>query len=173
MLPRERVSAFAAEHGDGLLRLAYLLTGGRAAEAEDLVQTVLLRMLERDLSDVGSLGAYARRALVNEQHSRGRRESVGRRVLPRVWRPEPVVDPDVADRVALLEALRGLGDRERAAVVLRYWGDLPDEEIAEVLGCARATVRSLVHRALPRLREAIGEHDDPEAPTSTTGEPQP
>ncbi|WP_205859411.1 SigE family RNA polymerase sigma factor [Phycicoccus flavus] len=113
VLSRDRVSAFAAEHGDGLLRFAYLLTGGRTAEAEDLVQTVLLRMLERDLGGIESLASYARRALVNEQHSRGRHESVGRRVLHRVWRPEAVPDPDVADRVVVLEALRGLGERER------------------------------------------------------------
>ena len=171
-MSRDRVSAFVAEHGDGLLRFAFLLTGGRCAEAEDLVQTVLLRMLERDLSGVGSLGAYARRALVNEQHSRGRRESVGRRVLHRLWRPDSATDPDVVDRVAVLEALRALGDRERAAVVLRYWEDLPDEEIAEVLGCASATVRSLVHRALPRLRAAIGDPDGPDASTPTTRKPQ-
>ena len=62
---------------------------------------------------------------------------------------------DPGERLDVLAALRTLGEKERAAVVLRYWADLPDDEIAETLGCARATVRSLVHRALPRLREQL------------------
>lgn len=55
----------------------------------------------------------------------------------------------------MLAALEALSERERIAVVLRYYEDLPDEEIAAVLDCSRSTVRSLVHRALPTLREHL------------------
>ena len=57
--------------------------------------------------------------------------------------------------MAVFAALRELGDRERAAIVLRYYEDLPDQRIAEALGCSRATVRSLVHRAMPKLRARL------------------
>lgn len=151
----DALEAFVLERGPALQRFAFLLTAGRGPEAEDLVQTVLARMLQRDLGPVEDLTAYARRALVNEHTSAGRRESTRRRALPRLAAEDRGTDADPADRFAVLAALRTLGDRERAAVVLRYYADLPDEEIADELGCARATVRSLVHRALPRLREHL------------------
>lgn len=152
---RTAMAAFAEEHGTSLLRFAYLLTGGRGAEAEDLVQTVLARMLERGVADLERPVAYARRAMVNEQHTSGRREQTRRLALPRLVVDEGAVTQDPGERLDVLAALRTLGEKERAAVVLRYWADLPDDEIAETLGCARATVRSLVHRALPRLREQL------------------
>ena len=63
--------------------------------------------------------------------------------------------PEPEDRLAVLDALRDLTERERTVIVLRYYEDLPDVEIAEIIGCSRSTVRSVVHRALPKLRERL------------------
>ena len=61
----------------------------------------------------------------------------------------------MADRLVLAEALDRLPVRQRAALVLRYWHDLPEREIARVLGCAPGTVKSLLSRALATLREEV------------------
>ena len=145
---------FLRREGQGLLRFAYLLTGGQAAVAEDLVQTVLARLLRRGIDDLADPRTYARRSIVNENHSLSRRAAAQLRALARHGPGEAAEarTEQTEDRAALFAALRTLSDRERAAVVLRYYEDLPDDQIAQVLGCSRPTVRSLVHRALPKLR---------------------
>lgn len=159
---RTDVEAFAAEHGDALMRFAFLASGGRGAEAEDAVQEVMLRLTERGLAGIADPMAYCRRAVLNEQKSVSRRAAVALRALPRLVdiarasEPTPLTD----ERQALLHALRQLRRREREAVVLRYFEDLDDEQIADVLGCSRSTVRSLVHRALPRLKALLDSHAD-------------
>jgi RNA polymerase sigma factor (sigma-70 family) len=156
----DEVGAFAREHGPALTRFAYLLTGGRAAQAQDLVQSVLTTLVSRGLEGLDHPLGYARTALLNEHRSQGRRSLTEQR-----WQPRLVEAPlddgaqegTTGDRLVLLAALRELTDREREVVVLRYFLDLPDAEIAESLGCRRATVRSLAHRALPKLRQRLGE----------------
>jgi RNA polymerase sigma factor (sigma-70 family) len=148
---------FAAAHGQALLTFAYLLTGGHRAQAEDLVQTVLTRLVARGLQGLDEPRAYARRSLVNEYTSQGRRGSTYQRVLAR-WSGsdrDHAPGPQPEDRLAVLDALRDLTERERSVIVLRYYEDLPDVEIAEIVGCSRSTVRSIVHRALPKLRERL------------------
>lgn len=150
------LGAFADAHGQALTRFAYLLTGGRDA-AEDLVQTVLLRLMSRGIADLADPVAYARRSLVNEHRDQLRRNT--HRAAHRATHeppPDLVRDPASAeDRLAVLAALAVLTARERAAVVLRYYEDLADQDIAGLLGCSRATVRSLIHRATPKLRRAL------------------
>ena len=149
---------FAAAHGQALLVFAFLLTGGDRGQAEDLVQTVLARLVERGLHDLDNPRAYARRSIVNEYATLGRRASAQQRVLTR-WSGgarDRAPASDLEDRLAVLDTLQVLTERERAVVVLRYYEDLPDEEIAEVVGCSRSTVRSLVHRAMPKLRAGLG-----------------
>ena len=92
---------------------------------------------------------YLRTAVVNGCRSLGRRQ-----VLERARRPRP---PDPAELGAdeLWDALAALTDRQRAAVVLRFWCDLPDAEIATALGCREPTVRTSLHRALAKLRKEI------------------
>lgn len=149
-------AAFADAHGQALLRLAYLLCAGDAAAAEDLVQSVLLRLLARGLDGLENPLAYARRALVNQHRDQLRRTQVQRRAGPRLVEPEASnADAGVEDRLVVLDALDTLSTRERVAVVLRFYEDLPDDQIAQVLGCSRVTVRSLVHRATPKLRSAL------------------
>ena len=111
-----------------------------------------------------SLDLDAGRCLAVVGESGAGKSTLGRLVL-RLVEPDAGSTPGPEERMAVFAALRSLSERERAAVVLRYYEDLPDQQIAEALGCSRATVRSLVHRALPKLRARL----DDEA-TSRTDE---
>jgi RNA polymerase sigma factor (sigma-70 family) len=133
------------------IRLATMLTGSRAA-AEEIVQDVFLRVHLR-WNEVEHPPAYVRQAVVNACHSHRRGEERAARREAHVAVAEAVVDP-VPDH-GLRAALRALPDRQRAVLVLRYFEDLPDEEIARLLGCRRATVRSTARRALLQLREVV------------------
>jgi RNA polymerase sigma factor (sigma-70 family) len=92
---------------------------------------------------------YVRTAVVNRCRSWGRR-----RRLEHERRPAPS-EPTPFHADELWDALLRLDPRRRAAVVLRFYLDLPDTEIAELLGCRRATVRTSIHRALRTLRQEI------------------
>lgn len=151
---------FAAQHGPALVKFSYLLTGGQVAEADDLVQSVFARLAARGMHGIDDPAHYVRRAIVNEHRSRGRHAAVVNRAMPRLVDPQHSHELEESeDRILLLEALKALSDRERTAVVLRYYVDLPDDEIATVLTCSRATVRSVIHRALPKLRTRLGQAD--------------
>jgi RNA polymerase sigma-70 factor (sigma-E family) len=154
--PPDELAEFAAQEGSGLMRFAFLLTGDAHA-AEDLVQTVLERLTKRGISDLDDPAMYARRALLNLHRTIGRRASTYLRVVRGLPVRETAPTPDLELRDAVRRALRTLNNRQRAAIVLRYYEDRPDEEIAEILGCERATVRSLVARALPKLRPYLEE----------------
>lgn len=150
-------TAWVEEHGERLLRSAYLLTGSRVA-AEDLVQAVLTRALPRwrTLASTQDPLAYVRRALVNERTDRWRRNP-DREVLaaapPEGEQQDLSVVVDLRDE--LVKALQTLPHGQRAAVVLRYLEDLPDDDIAVLLGCSVATVRSQISRGLAKLRPVI------------------
>lgn len=142
---------------DTLLREAYLLTGDTHL-AEDLVQTTLAkayvawrRVLTADAPD-----AYVRRILINAHHSARRRLRVRELLtgsVPEVFAPGGGVgDPASAERLDVVRALMALPLRQRTAVVLRYWADLPEGEVAAVMGCSVGAVRSQAHRGLERLR---------------------
>ena len=152
------LTRFVDEQGAALQRFAWLLTRD-PERAADLTQTVLLRLARRGVADLDDPVVYARRALVNEHRSQGRTTGARVRALTRLGTPAVPHAPDPAqatgDRDAIWRALEGLTERQRAAVVLRYYEDLPDERIGEVLGCRPATVRSLVARSMPVLREAL------------------
>jgi RNA polymerase sigma factor (sigma-70 family) len=158
----DRLASFVENDGQALVRFAYLLTGGRGDDAQDLVQDVLLNLSARGVDDLDEIGPYARRAVINAHRSIGRRAKVRLKALARL---SPVAEGTSTSgaseaRLVVLDALSQLGYRERAAVVMRYLEDLPDDEIAEILGVSRSTVRSLIHRALPRLRERISMDDE-------------
>ena len=141
----------------GLLQFTRVLTGDRGL-AEDLVQEVLIRLHERrdGLGDIDNLSAYARRMVVNEYVSWGRKWF---RVRPTAVLREPPPQPDHADRHAEHDWLRGelakLPRRQRAVLVLRYYAGLSDAQIAVELGCSEGTVRSHASRALAALRVEI------------------
>ena len=135
-------------HFASLMRVACLMSDSVAA-AEDAVHEVFIRCAPR-LDQLDHPASYLRVAVVNECRRRHRK-----------WKREHhSAVPDQTDEVPheLLEtraALSRLSTRKRAAVVLRYFVDIPDEEIAEVLGCRPSTVRSLLRRAITELKEEL------------------
>ncbi len=159
----EDFRAFAASRWPGLVRLAFGLTGDRFL-AEDIAQTALARayVAWRRVSRADDPDAYVRRILVNTSNRRFRR----RRVTEQPGNlPETPVDGPadlIGERTALVAALRQLPPRQRAVIVLRYWQDLTDAQIAAALGCSPGTVRSQLARALAKLRvdPALGEGDE-------------
>ena len=151
----ESFEGFVRSRTAALLRLAYLLAGDRQL-AEDLVQEVLVKA-HRRWSRVGSADnadAYVRRMLVNEHLSRRRRRSSGELPTDEVADTSRVNDSQdaVAARDEMWRLLAALPARQRAVLVLRYYAELNDAQIAALLGCAVGTVRSLASRGLARLR---------------------
>lgn len=146
---------WAHRAGPGLRRIAGLLCD-HAADADDLVQETLVKVYLRwsRISRLENPDGYVRTMLVNQHVSMRRSQSRDRRGRRWPGAPAAVEDrvPRVVDRSALAGALAGLGARQRAVVVLRYYCDLSDEQIADALGCSPKTVRSQASRALARLR---------------------
>jgi RNA polymerase sigma-70 factor (sigma-E family) len=148
-------TAFVAERGQTLLRVAHALTGDPRS-AEDLVQGALAKAYARWPRIHGDAEAYVRRILYNDRIS-GWRRAGRQREVPMADVPEPAGrEADVAERLALRQALLTLPDRQRAVLVLRYLEDRSVEETAAVLGCRPGTVASQASRALAKLRELIG-----------------
>lgn len=161
--PRPDFECFVQARAASLFRTALALSCQDRAEAEDLLQVCLERVY-RHWHRIAIQGVeperYARRILVNAALDR-------RRWLRR--RPEWPLSaagaglsvPDqvgkVAERDALVRALGTLPARQRSALVLRYFDDLDDSEIAAALGCSPGTVRSHLSRGLARLRQVMGE----------------
>lgn len=137
-----------AEMRGPMIRLAYLLTGNGAV-AEDLVQDSFTRLYER-WSDVQRPGAYLRTSVLNACRGYHRR-----RFRERSHFTDLVPDEVSTETPAVLDALARLPYRQRAALVLRFYEDRPERDIADALGCRPATVRSLVHRGLMTLRKAM------------------
>lgn len=157
-----------------LFRLALVLTGWDKAAAEDVLQIALERAYRhrRQLFRHGSAEPYVRRIVVNAATD-------WRRIRRR--RAEQSLDAaadlaatdrtrQVADRDVLVRALVALAPKQRAVLVLRYWEDVPDAEIAATLHCSAATVRSQASRALARLRELSGDPSARRSELSTRGE---
>ena len=150
-----------------LLRTAYLQTGDLHA-AEDHLQTALAKLyLAWDrVSDAPSVDAYARKILVNEHTSMWRRLWRHREVVTDTRDHHVPVAAEEYDGVgdALWEAVRGLPERQRAVVVLRYYEQLSERETAEALGISVGTVKSQASRALDTLRvhlsDSWGGHGD-------------
>ncbi len=142
---------FVVARRGALLRTAYLLTGNHH-DAEDLVQSALIKVVPKWARIRDRPEPYVRQVLARESVNRWR----GRR-----WRevttevvPEAMHHPsaDSADRIALLEDLRRLSPRQRAVLVLRYFDDLTEADTAEALGISVGTVKSHARDALARMR---------------------
>jgi len=134
-------------HAD-MVRLAYLLTGSPEV-AQDVVQDAFVSV-HRSWSRVREPRPYLRRAVVNACTSHHRRAFRERGATESHAQASVSLGAD-----ELFDVLEALPARQRAAIVLRYWDDLDEREIAEVLGCRPGTVGSLLHRAVARLREVI------------------
>jgi RNA polymerase sigma-70 factor (sigma-E family) len=160
-----KLAELYVRYADGAVRLAYLTTGDLAL-AEDLVQDAFVRLAGRlvHLRDPGAFEAYLRRTVVNLSRSHFRRKKVERAYLARAGSEIGVHDGgssggSVEERDALWQALQRLSSRQRVAIVLRFYEDLPEREIAEILRCRPGTVKSLVSRGLETMRREIRGED--------------
>jgi RNA polymerase sigma-70 factor (sigma-E family) len=155
----EEFDTFMRGRWPTMVRLAYGLTGD-AGHAEDLAQAAFARAYASwgRVQRAGDPDAYVRRIVINEHRS-----------LFRKHRVTEELRGDLADTAgqqrgpeeqqALLDALRALGPRQRAVVVLRYWLDLSEAETAAALNCSVGTVKSQASRALATLRKSAAADD--------------
>jgi RNA polymerase sigma-70 factor (sigma-E family) len=142
-----RFEEFYRAQYEPMLRLAYLLTGSRSA-AEDLVQDSFISLQPRYPALTAPV-AYLRRTVTNacySWHRRRRREQAYQLDL---------VEEAAPEHDEMWDALAKLAPRRRAALVLRYYMDLSEADIATALGCRPGTVKSLTHRALADLKEEL------------------
>lgn len=168
---------FVRARGTALLRTAHLLTTNRAL-AEDLLQTSLTKtyLAWPRLRDPAAAEAYTRRVLANSSVSWWRQKR-NRLELPSETLPDAGVDHPaavLAERAAMMDALRQLSPQQRAVLVLRFYEDQSEAEIAATLGLSTGTVKSHASRGLARLRLLLGESDHVAAgdvPTTTSEEP--
>jgi RNA polymerase sigma-70 factor (sigma-E family) len=157
----ETFDAFVRARAEYFLRVSVLLTGS-VPEGEDLLQTSLVRLYRAwPRLDVSSSApdAYLRKVLVNARRSWWQVR----------WRHESPVDsiPDVADfgdftdqyavGAAVRSALAVLPRQQRAVLVLRYVEDLPESQVASLLGVSAGTVKTHAHRGLRALRKSLGD----------------
>lgn len=154
--PGLRFADFVQANARSLFGTAYVLTGDADA-AEELLQDTLARTFAKWSRVEASQQpiAYVRRSLVNRFIS-GRRLAATRDValteIPERAGPADI-EGTVTDRHLIVSLMGDLPAQQRAAIVLRYLHDLPDAEIAQALGCRQATVRSLISRAVARMRK--------------------
>jgi RNA polymerase sigma-70 factor, ECF subfamily len=154
----EAFTAFVAARSTALLRTAFLLTGD-LAQAEDLLQTALAKTyLAWDrIKDMGAVEAYVRRVMVTTHVSwwrrlRNREVPVAEPPEPSTWGDEPEL---AAERESAWRLLAELPVRQRTALVLRYWGELSEAEIAREMGCSPGTVKTHAARGLAALRARL------------------
>ena len=157
----QAVTAIYERHALGLTRLAFLMLGDRQA-AEDVVQEAfcgLYRAWDRMPDHTHAVG-YVRASVLNGSRSALRRS----RRVPRPVAAEAAAAASAEDTVLAGErqretvaALRRLPPRQREAVVLRYFADLPEQETAAAMGVSRGTVKSTTSRALAALARMLQE----------------
>jgi RNA polymerase sigma-70 factor (sigma-E family) len=154
---------FVVARSGALMRLAYLLAGGDQHAAEDLLQIALARTAAH-WGRIDSPETYVRRVMyrqqVNSWRLKWRKREVQFAVLPEPGLPEPVPSDDMSAvdlKLTVRRALTRITPRQRTMLILRFFEDLPEAEVARILGCSVGTVRSTTHRSLARLRELAPE----------------
>jgi RNA polymerase sigma-70 factor (sigma-E family) len=161
-MTRHDFDGFVAESTGGLLRTAYLIAGD-LHEAEDLVQETLFKVARRwpRVTRMDHPAAYARRILVNLALRGGSKRSRRRTELSEARPGEPTAPAAALDRHDELHAaLAALPPRTRAVLVLRYFLDLPEAEVAAALDCSLGTVKSTASRGLARLEQTLRPTND-------------
>lgn len=163
----EAFDGFVAARWNALVRTAFLLTGDQQL-AEDLVQTALEKTVRHwaSVRRSDAVEAYVRRTMYREHISRWRRLRLVE--VPSATLPEPRPAGDsaadqVGDRLVLWEALMRVGRRQRTVLVLRYFEDMSEQQVADTLDISLSTVKSTARRALTHLRQSCGD------PVSTPG----
>jgi RNA polymerase sigma factor (sigma-70 family) len=147
VVPTVDFEEFFSDRYRSATRFAYLLTGSGEV-AEELAQEAFLQVFRR-WAEIRNPEAYLSRALVSGARSWGRKE---RR------RPTSRMDASVEydpDTIAVRDALWELPERQREALVLRYFLGCIDREIADAMGCPVGTVKSLIHRGLAKMKETL------------------
>jgi RNA polymerase sigma-70 factor (sigma-E family) len=160
---REReIAGLFDRHYAPMCRLAYVILGD-AAMAEEIVMEALVKTFSgwSRIRDVARADAYLRRAVVNLCRSKIRRKAIEARVnamsYRRAERRAPDWDPELHETTRIVwEAVKELPERQRACVVLRYYEDLPEAQIADVLGCSVGTVKSQLSKARAKLESTLG-----------------
>jgi RNA polymerase sigma-70 factor (sigma-E family) len=146
-----------------MVRLAYALTGD-VGHAEDLAQAAFARAYASwgRVRRAGDPDAYVRRIVINEHRSRFRKHRVAEELRGDLTETLAGASQQQGpeEQQALLDALRSLGPRQRAVVVLRYWLDLSEAETAAALNCSVGTVKSQASRALATLRKTTAVRDE-------------
>jgi RNA polymerase sigma-70 factor (sigma-E family) len=155
----QAVAQLYARHYQPLIRLSTLLVRD-AATAEQVVQDafVAMRGAWPRLRDADNALAYLRQAVVNRSRSVLRHRSVASKNLPEAPPDTPGAEhgaPDLLDRPGAGAALRGLPERQREAIILRYYADLSEDQIAAAMRISRGAVKSHTARGLSALREAL------------------
>ncbi|MCX5597706.1 SigE family RNA polymerase sigma factor [Streptomyces phaeochromogenes] len=172
----ERFREFVENRSSALLKTAVLLSGGDRHAAEDLLQSALIKAAGR-WQRIDEPEAYVRQILYRQQVSRWRLKW-RRRELTVAEPPEGTGGTATADassavdlRIVMRGALARLTARQRTVLVLRYFEDLPEADVARILGCSVGTVRSTTHRSLAKLRAlapelaALGPADAEQSPS--------
>jgi RNA polymerase sigma-70 factor (sigma-E family) len=157
----DELAAFLAQRGDHLLRSAALMAGGRQA-GEDLLQAAVERLLAHWRRFDGDPERYLRRIMANLAIDDRRRLGTWQRkarLLRASEQPglDPIAEVDLRD--ALVQMLLQLPARQRTVLVLRYWEQLSEAEIAQLLGWPEGTVKSAAARGLKRLAELADKSD--------------
>jgi len=164
--PRSKeLERLVAERGNWLMTIAIALTGNRA-DAEDLLQAALERLLRHRQGITTDTEGYLRRTLYNLAADRWRHQGAWRRKIPLLraeyTRAGAGAAPDetatVDQRDQLVRLLRQLPPHQRAVILLRYWEQRSEAETAEVLGCSKGAVKSAASKGLHRLRD-LTEHN--------------
>jgi len=155
-----RLEDVYVRHAPAALRLAYFLSGDPEG-ARDLVQDAFVQVAGRFryLRQPDSFDVYLRRTIINLHTSQLRRRKVERSFLAReAALPLPVaVDEGPEMRDEMWREILGLAPRQRAAIVLRFYEDLSEQESAEILGCSVGALNQLVARAMSNLRTSVEE----------------
>lgn len=154
---------FVTQRAPALLRTAFLLCGGDRGAAEDLLQEVLERAYPRWRRIKGRPEPYLRAALANAAANRWRHWSRRVAEVPLEKAPPPTRpghEQQIVDEDQLVRALHTLPPRMRAVLVLRFFDDMSEADIARALRCSTGTVKSQVSRGLARLRELLGDPDE-------------
>jgi RNA polymerase sigma factor (sigma-70 family) len=156
---KPRVEELYAAHAQGAVRLAYLLVGDHQT-AQDIAQEAFLRAFGRfaDLRKPASFATYLKTTIVNLTRKHFKRRGLERLYIQRLRaRPAPsVAPPNIEQRAVVTQALLKVPERQRAALVLHYYEDLSEYEVADLLGVSEQAARSLVARGRKALREQLG-----------------
>jgi RNA polymerase sigma factor (sigma-70 family) len=145
--PGEDIAALFLSRREPMARLAYVLTSNAQA-SDEIVQDAFLKM-HLNWARIDNPVGYLRTSVVNGCHSYHRRRIIERR------QPDPRLQVVPAEADEISDALAKLPFAQRAVLALRFYNDLPDDQIAAALGIRQATVRTRVHRGLAALRKEM------------------